>query len=133
MSFSHYDWLKVNFETFLTNLNLENPNFHLGLISAHGDKCSCQRYEWEDIGIPFEHGVAIYLLTYIRPWSKEVRETEKGWINPIQWVKDNYKRFKYALPKPYRADDIIFCSCGARNKRGEWNSIVYCHKCGCML
>lgn len=30
-------------------------------------------------------------------------------------------------------DDIIFCSCGAKNERGEWNSIIYCHKCGCML
>jgi hypothetical protein len=69
-----------------------------GGIVAHGDKCYSYRSEWESKGIPFEHGVAIYLLTYLRPYSKEVRETSNGWVAPKDWVIANYHKFVNHLP-----------------------------------
>jgi len=72
-----------------------------GMIAAHGDKCYGYRDQWAKAGIPFEHGVAIYLLTYISPFSHEVRESDSGkWVAPDGWVKDNYVRFQEHLPAP---------------------------------
>lgn len=94
---SHYDWLNQNFELFCKSAGVDDDE-HRGLIGAHGDKCYGYRHAWEDAGIPFEHGVAIFLLTYVNPYGKEVRETENGWVNVMQWVLDNYSRFKPFLP-----------------------------------
>lgn len=91
---NHYNWLNKNFNDFTNNLNL--PNYQ-GLITAHGDKCYSYKDEWESHNIPFPHGVAIYLLTYVKPFSKEVRETNNGWVDPKQWVIDNYQKFKPLL------------------------------------
>ena len=91
---SHYDWLEQNVEAFFASLNIDPSRANKGFIVAHGDKCYSYRYEWEQAGIPFEHGVAIYFLTYLRPYSEESRETKNGWVPVDQWVIDNYERFK---------------------------------------
>ena len=93
---NHYHWLERHFSTFTKALGLEYSL--TGLISAHGDKCYSYRVRWENNGIPFFHGVAIYLLTYVFPYSKESRETDNGWVPPVIWVVDNYDRFKEFLP-----------------------------------
>ncbi len=98
---NHYTWLRENLTTFLKNLNFPYPDQRDGWISAHGDKCYGYRNKWEEHRIPFEHGVAIYLLTYHRPYSTEVRETKEGWINPDTWIINNYQRFREYLPEPY--------------------------------
>jgi hypothetical protein len=90
---SHYDWLKINLPTIFAQLNLLYP---LGIITAHGDKAYSYRETWEKAGIHFFHGVAIYLLSYVRPFSNEVRETANGWVDVCQWVIDNKDRF---IPK----------------------------------
>lgn len=95
---SHYDYLLEHFTDFLAAAEVENAEYCDGLISAHGDKCYGYRYKWEQAGVPFEHGVAIYLLTYVRPYGHEVRETEDGWVDVGQWVISNYDRFKHLLP-----------------------------------
>lgn len=92
---NHYDWLFENLPTFFSNLGFSCPS---GLIVAHGDKCSTYRSAFEEAGIPFPHGVAIYLLSYCSPFSNEVRETENGWVDPEKWVIKNYSRFKEFLP-----------------------------------
>lgn len=92
---SHYDWLDENLSTFFEKLNLKV----CGDILAHGDKCYCYRTTWEQVGIPFPHGVAIYLLTYRNPFSSTVRDTINGWVKPDQWVIDNYEKFKPFLPE----------------------------------
>lgn len=94
---SHYDWLNDNLLTFFDNLEIENVG--LGIISAHGDKCYGYRYKWEEASVPFEHGVAIYFLSYIAPYGYEVRSVDDDWVDPGQWVIDNYKRFKQHLPE----------------------------------
>jgi len=54
--------------------------------------------KWRDAGVPYEHGVAIYLLTYVEPYSTEVRVTPQGWVAPEDWVVKNYfGRFKGKL------------------------------------
>jgi hypothetical protein len=83
---NHYDWLDENFNHFLNAISVKEPKYYMGLISAHGDKCYSYRDQWEKHGIPFEKGVAIYLASYIYPWSKTVRNTEEGWIAPDKWV-----------------------------------------------
>lgn len=99
--YSHYDWLKDNMATFLTNLGHDNISAR-GLISAHGDKCYGYEEYWEDAGVPFEHGVAIYLLGRIQPYADEIRQQNDGiWVDPKQWVIDNYSRFKDYLPEQF--------------------------------
>ena len=105
MHFSHYTWLDDNLVDFCAAIDLPDAQYSKGLISAHGDKCYSYRDDWEDAGIPFEHGVAIYLLTYVRPYSKEVRETESGWVDVSQWIIENYGRFKENLPPAFNRDE----------------------------
>ncbi len=98
---SHYDWLGEHLTTFLTNLNFPYPDQRTSWISAHGDKCYNYKQRWKEHGVPFDHGVAIYLLSYHRPYSVEVRETENGWVDPVTWVINNYDRFNKFLPDSY--------------------------------
>jgi hypothetical protein len=95
MLMNHYDWLDEHLDKFFVALDLEPQP---GIIAAHGDKCSQYRDTWEKAGIPFEHGAAIYLLSYVSPFSQEVRNTDKKWVTPCDWVVDNYERFKLKLP-----------------------------------
>lgn len=85
---SHYDWLKQNLKAFSTCFDVE---IHSGFISAHGDKCYGYQDTWEKESIPFGLGVAIYFLTYVRPYSEAVRDTENGWVAPDKWVVDFFK------------------------------------------
>lgn len=101
---SHYDYLEQHFEAFYRKLCetekllLTNEVVNGGIIVAHGDKCYQYKDEWERSGLAFEHGVAIYLLTFIWPWSSEVRDTTAGWVAPSTWVLQNSGRFLTYLP-----------------------------------
>lgn len=97
---NHYKWLEQNLEPFLKSVGVDLNNGNAGLIGAHGDKCYCYKHLWEEAGIPFEHGVAIFLLSYVRPYGLEVRDTPDGFIKVDQWVVDNYERFMDHLPPP---------------------------------
>lgn len=88
---SHYDWLEKHMNAFMSAVGLEGRD--PGIV-AHGDKCSCYQDKWRINGIPFSHGVAIYLISYWRPYSEEVRGTGTGWVAPDDWVVNNYERFK---------------------------------------
>lgn len=99
---SYYDWLEINLPKFLINLgmNEEKAVFESrGLIRAHGDKCGQYRQKFDENGLPFEYGVAIYLLTYVPQFSTEVRETVNGWVAPVDWIINNKDRFLPYLPK----------------------------------
>lgn len=93
---NHYRWLEENFQTFLNGLNITNINNNI--IASHGDRCYNYKDIWEKHNIPFNHGVALYLLTYIYPYGNEVRYTKTGFIKPYKWVINNYSRFKRYLP-----------------------------------
>ena len=94
---SHYDWLNEHLPDFFESVGVD-WNTCPGIVSAHGDKGYGYRYQWEEAGIPFEHGMAVYLLTYVHPFGNEVRELQSGkWVAPGDWVADNYYRFKAIL------------------------------------
>jgi len=94
---NHYHYLEKHLPEFLAKLGIDF-NTMPGIISAHGDKAYGYRTIFEESGIPFEKGVAIYLLTYIKPFSEECRQTKNGWVPPDQWVIRNKDRFLKYLP-----------------------------------
>lgn len=98
---SHYAWLHKHLLQFLLNLGVEEylAKCGLGMISSHGDKVYGYREQFKKAGLPFNYGVAIYLLTYMHPWSDEVRETKNGWVAPCDWVVANKDRFLPFIPK----------------------------------
>lgn len=92
---NHYEFLDKYFDIFYTKFTGFTGGS--GLLVSDGDKCSQYRQEWEDSGIPFSHGVAIYLLLKDEPYTNQVRETKDGWVCPAEWVIENYKQFKDEL------------------------------------
>jgi hypothetical protein len=106
---NHYDWLDAHFVEFLRSVFAATPSraklpgddgaaSYKGLISAHGDKCYSYRQVWAANSIPFPHGVAVYLLSYIAPWSVTCRQVGDQFIVPVQWVVFNYEALKAHLP-----------------------------------
>lgn len=93
---SHYDWLNKYLKTFFDDLGIDWVECS-GIIVAHGDKCYGYKRKWESNNIPFEHGVALYLLTYVTPFDTESRETKSGWIHPADWVVTNYPKYREQL------------------------------------
>lgn len=94
---NHYKWLEKHLPQFFENLGLNVP-YAQSLIQSHGDKCYTQDYIFEKNGIPFHQGVAIYLLTHVSPYDKEVRQTDHGWVDPFQWIIENKERFLPHMP-----------------------------------
>ncbi len=97
---NHYEWLEQNLQTAFAALGINHNN---GIISAHGDKCYTYQDKWSKAGIPFNHGVVLYLLTYISPWSESCRTVKNAntgikWISPCDWVIDMYPQLKDKLP-----------------------------------
>lgn len=105
---NHYKWLDKHLQTFYENLGI-GKQYSAGIISAHGDKCSWAKFDSAVAHIPFPHVVAIYLLSHERPFSKEVRDTDAGWVAPSDWVALNYERFKPHLPPVDESDKSIWC------------------------
>lgn len=94
---NHYKWLDKHLPDFFDKVGI-NFNNNAGIVGAHGDKCYTYKTDWEEEGIQFPHGVAIYLMTYCRPYAESVRDTASGWVDPKEWVVENYNRFKQYLP-----------------------------------
>lgn len=94
---NHYEYLEKNFNDFLGNLGYK-CDYSQSLIIARGDKCYSYKDIWKKHNIEFHHGVAIYLLTYLNPWDSTCRQVGLDFIQPFQWVIDNYPTFKKYLP-----------------------------------
>lgn len=102
-SINHYKYLERILPTFFQQLGLD-WDMHAGIISAHGDKCYTYSTLWADAGIPFYKGAAMFLLTYVRPYSAEVRDVDGTWVRPDQWVINNSHKFLSLLPDAIEAD-----------------------------
>ncbi len=89
-------WLEEHFNIFAQKVTRTSYDY-TGLIEEHLEKCEGYKEEWLKNNIPFEHGVALFLLSYLPPFNKEVRETEMGHIDPWRWVIANYERFDLPL------------------------------------
>jgi len=97
--YTHYDYLGEHLARFMSKTGVDTYKWDYdgtaeGLTRAHGDKCYSYKHLWEEFNIPFERGVAIYLLTYVHPYAKEVRETDSGWVDPKRWVISKYEYFR---------------------------------------
>ena len=90
---NHYDFADRVLPTLLEELNL-NPDFGRGFSSAHGDKYYSLQDSIEAAGYTFNEGIIVALLSYISPYSTEVRDTSSGWVDPYKWILDNLERFK---------------------------------------
>ena len=111
MRINHYKWLEKHFSAFSKAVGLngyDTARDVQSLCGAHGDKCYCYERQWKEAGIEFSHGVAMYLLTYHKPFSAEVRETKNGWVAPSDWVIKNKDRFLPLLP-PVDPNDKDVC------------------------
>ncbi len=94
---SHYAYLDAHLRAFFERLGVA-WNTCAGIVSAHGDKFYGYRTAFESAGIPFAQGVAIGLLSYVRPFCDETRQTQSGWVPVEDWVVANKERFLPLLP-----------------------------------
>jgi hypothetical protein len=99
---NHYKWLDEHLGTFFSNLEIPTHLYSVqGAISCDGDKVEQYKDAWEDAGVPYVHGAAMYLLLKIPPYSNQVRNgsaTGGKFVSPRDWVIDNYVHFKHLLP-----------------------------------
>jgi hypothetical protein len=85
-STNHYDWLHSHFSDFWTKALGKTPSEcgYGGIIASDADKCEGYKKRWEAAGIPFPHGVAIYLLSKASYFQNET------YVSPCDLVINNY-------------------------------------------
>jgi hypothetical protein len=69
-----------------------------GIVGAHGDKAYGYKKQWEKAGIPFNHGVLLFLLTY-------TSEIDREKCGSDQFVIDKYHHY---LPMIQQAEKETF-------------------------
>ena len=84
---SHYAYIEKYGKTLSEDLNVSDIT---ELLIAHGDKCDSYQSSWEKHFIPFSKGVMVYLLTKQKPFDDQVRDTQHGWVDPFEWIKEQY-------------------------------------------
>jgi hypothetical protein len=83
---NHYEWLNENLNSFWLQTigkSLSDSN-NAGIIAADADKCDGYKKRWEKEGIPFPHGVAVYLL------SKTGYFHYEEYVSPCDLVINSY-------------------------------------------
>ena len=101
---NHYKWLEKYLPQFwraVFDKSLDDMGY-AGIICAHGDKAYQYRDEWEDAGIPFPHGVALFMLTYTEKMDRPKHES-------CEWVIDNYQWYVDLLPEIDENDEDVIC------------------------
>lgn len=101
---NHYKWLDKHLPQFwmaVFGKSLEETGC-AGIVHAHGDKGYQYRSTWEDAGIPFPHGMAMYMLTYTEKMDAPKHES-------CQWVIDNYHWYVDLLPTVDETDEDVLC------------------------
>lgn len=107
---NHYKYCDKHLPAFFKAAGIDFEKGYAGVVAAHGDKCYQYKDEWEENGIPFPHGVAIYLIGSTHKFGKELRQTDNGWIAPDDWVIANYEsghKFKNILPAIDENDEDV--------------------------
>lgn len=89
---NHYQFLDKHFKTFAEACGAETWCTD-GVISAHGDKGYCYKSQWEEAGIPFYHGMMLYLLARLRPFCGTFEQPKV-----CEWVIENYPKFRAFMP-----------------------------------
>ena len=87
--------LKNDFSLFLKNIGKESQvPYAESIITCDADKCTQYSDIWERNGIPYEHGIMIYLITKMKPYCDEARVT----ISASDFVIKHYDEFKKFIP-----------------------------------
>lgn len=94
---NHYNYLDKYWHKFAESVG-GDISWTGGIVGAHGDKGEGYSIRWRNVGIHFYHGMMIFLLSYIKPFSNEVRQTKNGFVNVGDWVIEKYKTLKDFLP-----------------------------------
>jgi hypothetical protein len=85
-SINHYDWLNTHLNDFWLNAfgkSLSECGYG-EIITSDADKCDGYKKRWEAAGIPFPHGIAIYLLSKASYFHNET------YVSPCDLVINNY-------------------------------------------
>jgi hypothetical protein len=95
-------WIDDNFWDFLKELGIHKSMFekYERIIYSKIDLANHYKETFRRDEIPFYHGVCLFLLTYIPPWSAESGDIGDGiYIKVEDWIKSNYDFFKDKLPE----------------------------------
>ena len=93
------DWVEANFAEVLRLIGYldsnpqppdQLPEKIKRLNLCHGDKAPQYEERWKVAGVPYHYGLSLYLLSYLPPYSATVRYVNEGWVDPCQWVIDQY-------------------------------------------
>ena len=80
-----------DFSSFLKKIGKETQvPYAASIIACDADKCTLYKDIWERNGIPYEHGVMIYLITKMKPYYYEARVK----LTPCEFVIKHYDEFK---------------------------------------
>lgn len=96
---SHYKWLDAHLNDFWVAVIGESLSESgcAGIVSAHGDKAYSYRKAWTKAGIPFPHGVALFLLSYT--------SYADGYDSPTRdFVIEVYPQLRHFLPDVTETD-----------------------------
>lgn len=96
---SHYKQIEQVGETFSHLMALPyNITFDL---SSNGDKCYQYKEVGEEAGVEFYQLCMVYLMSYHQPYSKTCRQTDNGFVDMRDWLKDmlNQPHVRDALNK----------------------------------
>lgn len=85
---NHYKYIEKHGKVFSDALGIDDVTKSL---VADGDKCRQYKDEWEEDNVPFVIGAMIYIASKESKYSNTVRQTDKGFVKPCQWVIDKFK------------------------------------------
>lgn len=80
---SHYAYIEKHGAWFSEQLGVEDIN---KFIIAHGDKSRQYEDIFQKLNVSSKKGAMVYLLSFLKPYSSEVRDTIHGWISVESWL-----------------------------------------------
>ena len=90
---SHYDYLEANLEQFAKDAGAQCAENLSSLIVADGDKCYQYKRQWENGGVPFYHGTALYIISRLPPFESTIDRWKMN-----EWIISVYPTMKQFLP-----------------------------------
>lgn len=88
---NHYAFIEKYGKVFTEAVGLKHCKNIAFNLSCDGDKTRQYKYEWETYGVPFVFGTMIYLLSKEMEFRDQIRDTDDGWVSPVDWVITVYR------------------------------------------
>jgi hypothetical protein len=80
---SHYAYIEKHGAWFSEQLVVDDIN---SILVAHGDKSRQYEDIFKTLNVSSNKGAMVYLLSFLKPYSNEVRDTNHGWISVESWL-----------------------------------------------